>query len=322
MNYRQLGTTGIAVSEIGFGAWGLGGDYGGAVAYGPTDENVSRNALAAALESGINFFDTADLYGFGHSESLIGDFFQNCREKLVVATKGGFCDAETQSFTREHLRQAFEASLSRLRTDYIDLYQLHSPSMEQLRAQPEPIRLLKELQQEEKIRAWGISARSPDDARIAIEEFDSPVIQINFNLTDQRARENGLFELCLARQCGVIIRTPLCFGFLTGAYTGGDEFNSMDHRSRWPAEQVKRWSQATTDFQQLLNGNPADTPCQLALRYCLSFSAVSSVIPGMLTPTQVQENVMASDSGPLQGTEIEAARLIYSASQFFVHPVK
>jgi len=96
----------------------------------------------------------------------------------------------------------------------------------------------------------------------------------------------------------------------------------MDHRSRWSTEQVKRWSQATKDFHQLLNDNPADTPCQLALRYCLSFSAVSSVIPGMLTPAHVQENVIASDTGPLQDTEIEAARLIYSASQFFVHPVK
>lgn len=322
MNYRQLGKTGISISEIGFGTWGLGGTSGGSVSYGPTEDAESRSALRAALDKGINFFDTADLYGFGHSETLLGDYFHTFRDKVIIASKGGFSDAKSQDFSPEYLREALEGSLRRLRTDYVDLYQLHSPSLEELALQPGAVHLLNDLQQEGKIRAWGISARSPDEARVAIEKFNTPVVQVNFNLTDQRARENGLFELCQSRGCGVIVRTPLCFGFLTGTYSGAASFDPMDHRSRWPREQVHRWQQAADDFQCLLNTHSNETPCQLALRFCLSFPAVSSVIPGMLTPAQVHENAIASDLGPLPAAEIDATSSIYTTKSFFVRSAK
>src|SRR5437899_9108690 len=125
MNYRALGDTGLRVSEIGFGTWGLGGDTGGAISYGPTSDETSRAALRCALDEGINFFDTSDLYGFGHSEELLGEVFGDCRDQVVIASKGGFVDAVKQDFSPMHLRNALEKSLRRLRTDYVDLYQLH-----------------------------------------------------------------------------------------------------------------------------------------------------------------------------------------------------
>jgi aryl-alcohol dehydrogenase-like predicted oxidoreductase len=318
MKYRPLGNTGLRVSEIGFGTWGLGGDNGGAVAYGPANDETSRTALRAAGDLGINFFDTADLYGFGHSEELLGEVFSPGRESVVIATKGGFVDGAKQDFSSAHLRRALEASLTRLRSDHVDLYQLHSPAIATLRERPEIIELMAELHAAGKIRAWGFSARSPEEARQAIEEFDAPCVQINFNLTDQRAVTNGLFDLCQQRRVGVIVRTPLCFGFLTGKYDNDSSFAVTDHRSRWPAEQRQRWREANDVFQFLSAANPSDTPAQLALRFCLSFPAVSTVVPGMLTDMHVRENVAASDHGPLLDEQLQRVMQLGMTTEFFV----
>ncbi|MCX6896249.1 MAG: aldo/keto reductase [Verrucomicrobia bacterium] len=320
MNYRPLGNTGLRVSEIGFGTWGLGGDGGGAVAYGSTDDDTSRFALRSAFDLGINFYDTSDLYGFGHSEELLGEVFGSCRDKVIIASKVGFVAGGKQDFSAAHIRAALEQSLRRLRTDYLDLYQLHSPSLTDLREQAEIIPLLDELRAAGKIRAWGLSARSPEDARIAAEEFNPPCLQVNFNLTDQRALQNGLFDLCCQRQIGVIVRTPLCFGFLTGKYSGAQSFDPFDHRSRWSPEQLQRWSQANAAFQFLFAANPSDTPAQLALRFCLSFDAVATTIPGMLNNPHVLENAAASGRGALSAEQVRRAIVIGANTEFFVRP--
>ncbi len=318
MNYRALGGTGLRVSEIGFGTWGLGGDTGGSVSYGPTNDEVSRAALRRARDVGINFFDVSDVYGFGHSEKLLGEIFAPCRDQVVIASKGGFVDAKRQDFSQTHLRQALEQSLRRLRTDYLDLYQLHSPPVALLRDQSEIFDLLRDFVTSGKIRAWGISARSPEEALAAVKEFGAPCIQINFNLTDQRAIGSGLFELCRQRRVGVIVRTPLCFGFLAGRRSDTDRFGPADHRSRWPVEQIQRWLQARDVFRFLFSANPDDTPAQLALRFCLSFDAVSTVIPGMLTEAQVCENASASVGGALAADQLEQAVRVGASTEFFV----
>ena len=317
MKYRPLGDTGLRVSEIGFGTWGLGGDHGGAVAYGPANDETSRAALRCARDQGVNFFDTSDLYGFGHSEELLGEYFSPRRDAVVIASKGGFVDAVKQDFSVAHLRRALEASLRRLRSDYVDLYQLHSPALATLRELPEIIELMSALRAAGKIRAWGFSARSPEEARRAIEEFHAPCVQINFNLTDQRAVANGLFDLCQQRCVGVIVRTPLCFGFLTGKYAG-NSFATTDHRSRWPAEQLQRWQEANDAFQFLFAANPSDTPAQLALRFCLSFPAVSVAVPGMLTDAHVRENAAASDRGALPIELLRRALQVGQTTEFFI----
>jgi len=318
MNYRALGATGLRVSEIGFGTWGLGGDAGGSVSYGPTNDETSRAALRCARAEGINFFDTADLYGFGHAEKLLGEVFGKSRDEVVIASKGGFVDAVKQDFSVAHLREALEKSLRRLRSDCVDLYQLHSPAVATLREQPEILELMNEFRTSGKIRAWGFSARSPEEARVAVEEFNAPCLQVNFNLTDQRALSSGLFDLCRRRQVGVIVRTPLCFGFLTGKYSSARGFDAKDHRSRWSPEQLQRWESANRAFQFLFEANPDDSPAQLALRFCLSFDAVSTIIPGMLTDAHVRENAAASNRGLLSAEQIKQAVQVGATTEFFV----
>jgi aryl-alcohol dehydrogenase-like predicted oxidoreductase len=318
MRYRTLGSTGIRVSEIGFGTWGLGGTANGAVAYGPTDDAQSIRALQVALDAGINFFDTADFYGFGHSEQIVGTALRRVRERVVIASKAGMLDAAgAQDFSPRHLRRALEQSLGRLGTDYIDLYQLHSPPIELLRGDDRILAELQRFKEEGKIRAYGLSARSPEDAAVGVKEFGFPCVQANFSLVDQRALETELFDLCAGKNAGMIARTPLCFGFLTGRYSAASEFDQHDHRNRWSAEQRERWAGAMGLFVSAIARRPGQTPAQFALSFCLSFPAVSCVIPGMLTQDHVKENAGASDFAPLSARESADIVGVYRDNSFF-----
>jgi len=311
---RRLGRSGLTVSEIGFGAWGIGGNKDGAVAYGPTDEAQSLDALAAALDAGINFFDTADLYGFGESERLIGRAFAAHRDRVVIASKAGMLDAAgRQDFAPAHIARSLEGTLERLRTDHVDLYQLHGPSPEQLDG---ILDTMDTLRREGKARAIGISLRSPEEGERALALYPFDAVQVNFNLLDQRVLDTGLMDRCKEQGAGVIVRTPLCFGFLTGEYSATQDYDASDHRSRWNVEQRRVWSSA----YQLFSGvkGRADTPAQFALRFCLSFDAVSSVIPGMLTREQVRENAAAGDGPVLGPAEMGRIREIYRSQRFFV----
>jgi aryl-alcohol dehydrogenase-like predicted oxidoreductase len=319
MNYRALGDTGLRVSEIGFGTWGLGGDTGGAVAYGPADDAQSLRALHHALDSGITFYDTADLYGFGHSEELLGKTFAAHREKVVIATKAGLVSAKgDQDFSPAHLREALAGSLKRLQTDYVDVLMLHDPPIKLLDENPALVAFLETLQREGQIRAWGISARSPDDGLAAVTRFGCPVIEVNFNLTDQRARQNGLLDLCVRHNTGCIIRTPLCFGFLSGQYAEGADFDPADHRRRWLPEQRRRWVEASNAFDAAVLPRPGQTPAQIALRFCTSYTGVSTTIPGMLSIGHVDDNAGASALGPMTPGELRQIEHLYEQQSFFL----
>lgn len=319
MKYRKLGRTNLEVSEIGFGTWGLGGNVNGAIAYGPTDDQESKLALRHAYGLGVTFYDASDFYGYGHSERLLGEALKDVRHKVVIATKVGLLDASgAQDFSPKHIRQSIEASLKRLQTDYIDLYQLHNPTMEVLSQDETILSTLHSLKKEGKVRALGISLRAPDDGLVAITKFGFKAIQVNFNLVDQRALENGLFDLCEREDVGVIVRTPLCFGFLTGAYSAESKFASSDHRSRWSPRQIARWASAHRLFAAVLVEHEKQTHAQIALRFCLSYRSVSTVIPGMLTKTEVEENVVASQLGPFTETELSKIEQIYQDNTFFV----
>ena len=179
MQYRKLGNTGIEVSEIGFGTWGLGGD-----SYGSVNDNVAKQTLKKAFELGVTCYDTSDLYGNGHSEVLLGDVFKNCRERVIIATKGGMLPHSgfymPQDFSCKHLQKALEDSLKRIRTDYVDIYQLHSPTLADLE-NSDLIPFLHEQVRVGKIRTFGVSVRSPADGVVAIEKYGFPVIEVNFN---------------------------------------------------------------------------------------------------------------------------------------------
>lgn len=317
MRYRQLGSTGIEVSEIGFGAWGIGGNNNGAVAYGPVDAAEARLALLAAVDAGVTLFDTADFYGFGHSESVLGETLKPHRSRVVLATKCGMLDAAgNQDFSPQHMHRALESSLQRLQTDYVDLYQLHSPPIDLVTRGGEILATLETMKQAGKIRAYGISVRSPEDGLVAVRDLGFDCLQTNFNLVDQRALDSGLLRLCETSGASIIARTPLVFGFLTGQYTATDNFAPDDHRRRWTPEQRTQWAAAPKLFEPLI-ADESQTPSQFALRFCLSFPAVSATIPGMLIRQHVAENTAASDLGPLPAATREQVVAIYRQNTFF-----
>jgi aryl-alcohol dehydrogenase-like predicted oxidoreductase len=319
MKYRALGGTGLRVSEIGFGAWGIGGAGGGAVAYGPTDDDESRRAIARAVSLGITLFDTAGLYGYGHSERLLGEVLREVRPRVVLASKAGLLDQHGgHDFTPAAIRRALTDSLRRLRTDYLDVYQLHDPPLARLRAEPSIVGTMRALKAEGHIRAWGISAASPEDGVAAVREFGVDTLQVNFNMADQRARECGLFDLCEAQGVGLIGRTPLCFGFLTGRYAPDASYDAHDHRSRWSLEQRRAWSSAPHVLTAAERRDSGETAAQQALRYCLSYPALSTVIPGMLAVAHVDENAAATDRGPLSDADRVRIESAYVGRTFFL----
>ena len=314
MKYRILGKTGMSVSEIGFGTWGLGGD-----AYGPVDDKEASDALQLAFDKGVNFFDTSDLYGAGKSEEILGKTFKKIRDQVIIATKGGMLPhiglSMPQDFTEQHLRQALENSLKRLQTDYIDIYQLHNPTLDIIE-NSNAIQTLEKLKAEGKIIEIGISVRSPDDAVIALEKFNFSVIQVNFNMIDQRALDNGLFNLAKENNTGIIIRTPLVFGYLSSKLNGKEKFENNDHRSNWPKEQLKIWAEAPNLFKQY-GLYDSRSPVQLAIMFCLSFDGVTTVIPGMMNVEHVKENVVSITNKSLSKDEQYIISNIYKSNNFF-----
>jgi aryl-alcohol dehydrogenase-like predicted oxidoreductase len=314
MRYRPLGRTGLTVSEIGFGTWGLGGD-----SYGPVDDAQSRAALLTAFDRGVTFYDTSDLYGGGHSESILGSTFRDRRDKVVIATKVGTLPHTgfymPQDFSAENIRRSIDASLARLGTDYVDVYQLHSPQID-LPNWDEIVGTLVALRDAGKIRAFGMSARSPKDALVAVQQHAFGVVQVNFNLIDHRAIDDGLLDECRRRGVGVIARTPLCFGYLSGTLTGDEEFVGRDHRANWPREQLRRWAQSPRLFAPLVDGRGRSI-AQLALQFCIAPDAVSTVIPGMLTVAQVDENISVEALPSLDVADFAEIRRVYASHLFY-----
>ena len=317
MKYRALGRTGLSVSEIGFGAWGIGGRTVGTTSYGDTDDATSLAALRRALECGITFFDTSAAYGDGHSEELIGQAFAGQRSRVVIATKAGYESwNRPPDFSADAIAASIGRSLARLRTDYIDLLQLHNPPAEALgdRRLPEA---LARLQAEGKIRAWGVSAKSPADALEALVTFGAPVVQANFNMMDVRVLDSGLLAEVERRGAGFIGRTPLCFGFLSGTIDRATVFPPGDHRLGWSRAQLDNWIDGASDLLKAVNASPGRQATQAALRFSLA-QPVSTVIPGILTAAEAEENAAASEAGPLPAEAVAAVLDINRRRQFFV----
>src|SRR5437773_964848 len=209
MRYRPLGKTGLVVSEIGFGAWGIGGRTANQTSYGDTDDRTSLAALGRALERGITFFDTSAAYGDGHSEELIGRAVKGVRSRVVITTKAGYDSWDRPAdFSPQAIVASTERSLLRLGTDYLDLLQLHNPPFEMLTAL-DVREALSGLVTTGKIRAWGISSKGPNEAMEALRACDAAVIQANFNMMDVRALTSGLLAEVSRVGAGFIARTPL-----------------------------------------------------------------------------------------------------------------
>ena len=316
MKYRRLGRTDIAISEIGFGGWGIGGATPGASSYGDTDDQMSLRALDEAFGQGITFYDTAIVYG--HSEELIAKAFAGRRDKVIIASKVGVTDYEQEpDYSKQAIRASVESSLKRMDTDYLDVIQLHNPDPAAA-VLDETFEVLDELKQEGKIRAVGVSIAGPADGSAIFERFQVDAVQFNLNLMDQRAVSSGLIEQTAKAGASLIARTPLCFGFLTGAIDVDMTFAENDHRSRWSREQIHAWVEGCRQFATSIGEKTGNTPAQVALRYCLSFDAVGCAIPGILTPEEATENAAASDAGPLSQDEMSEIAEIYTTTEFMV----
>ena len=295
MQYRKFGQTDLTVSEIGFGAWAIGGGAmigDTAIGWGDADEDTSIKAIYAALDAGINFFDTADIYGLGHSESLLGKTIGKNKE-IVIATKVGNVSRNNQftvDYTKEYILQACEASLRRLNRETIDYYQLHTARLTHLE-EGACTDAMEQLQKEGKIRYWGLSLNTfePEkDANFLIDRHMGAGFQLVLNVINQIALP--VVHKACAEGYGIIARMPLQFGLLTGKFDDGASFSPNDHRrNRLTQEIIEASLKATAPVWELCQEYQC-TKTQLALSYILSYEEVSTVIPGIRTPEHVSLN--------------------------------
>lgn len=303
LRYRRLGKTDMRVSEIGMGLWAAGGDV-----WGPTDDTQVLDAIDYALDAGINFFDTSDIYGSGHSEMLLGKAMRGRRERFIVATKigwQGFDDVRRQSAytTVEKLIAGVESNLRRLATEYIDVIQSHidfrDPTMEIF------LEGFQRLQRDGKVRAYGVSTSDFEYLQAFAADGHCATLQVDYSILNRTA-ENDILPYCQAHDIGVIVRGALAMGILTGKFTPETRFGEGDFRARWhenPEEHRTFLSdlQKVEALRQLAEGC---TLAQLALQFPLAHTAVSTVIPGIKTRAQMEDNLRAGLLPPLTAEEL------------------
>jgi aryl-alcohol dehydrogenase-like predicted oxidoreductase len=315
MEYRELGRTGWKVSAISFGAWAIGGTWGA------VDDRASLAALHRAVDLGVNFFDTADVYGDGRSERLIAQLKRERHEDIHIATKAGRrLDPHVASgYNRQNLTAFIERSLKNLATDTLDLVQLHCPPTE-VYYQPEVFGILDDLVKQGKIRYYGVSVEKVEEALKAIEYPGVQTVQIIFNIFRQRPAEL-FFPEAKRRKVGILARVPLASGLLTGKMTRESTFSADDHRqfNRHGEAFDRGETFAGVDFETGLQAveelrplvPPGATMAQLALRWILMNDAVSCAIPGAKRPSQAEDNIHAADLPPLSDATMKKISEIY-----------
>jgi aryl-alcohol dehydrogenase-like predicted oxidoreductase len=311
---RRLGKTGRQVSEIGFGSWAIGGSWG------ETDDAQSLAALHAAVDTGVTFFDTADVYGDGRSERLLSRLLRERDEPLVVATKFGRRAPQVlESYTEANLRAWLERSRENLGVDTVDLVQLHCPPWEAYYT-PAVFEACERLVEDGLAAAYGVSVEKVEEALKAIEYPSVATVQIIFNVFRQRPAEL-FFEQARKRDVGVIVRVPLASGLLTGKFGRDSSFPPDDHRAfnRHGEEFDVGETFAGVDYEPGLEVVEELRPlvpegatlAQLALRWILGFDAVSTIIPGAKTPEQARANAAASELPPLPERAMQRISELY-----------
>jgi len=315
MKYRALGRTGWKVSEISFGAWAIGGSWGN------VDDKESLAALHAALDGCVNFFDTADVYGDGHSERLLAKLKRERKERFYIATKAGrrLPKQTPEGYTRKNLTSWIERSLKNLETDAIDLLQLHCPHTEVF-YMPEVFGILDDLVKAGKLRHYGVSVEKVEEALKAIEFPNVQSVQIIFNIFRQRPADL-FFAQTQKRKVGILARVPLETGLLSCKITSNSQFAKDDHRNfNRHGEAFDRGETFSgVDFEtglraveELKSLTPKNVSlAQMALRWILEFPAVTCAIPGAKRPAQVAENIAASDLKSLSPATMKKIAALY-----------
>jgi len=299
MRYRPLGNTGLQVSEVSFGTWAIGGSWGA------KDDAESLRGLAAAMDAGVNFFDTADVYGSGHSEELLARATKGKEDRICVATK--FCRAgdihDPATYSEQTVRAYCEGSLRRLQRETIDLYQIHCPPLAILQ-QGEVFGVLDKLRAEGKIRHYGVSVETVEEGLFCLEQPNVRALQVIFNLFRQLPLER-LLPTARQKGVGILARLPLASGLLTGKFGEGTTFAADDHRRF--NENGEQFNVGETfaglgfakglelsrqlDWIAEGRGNMA----RAAMRWILDAPEVTCVIPGFKSAQQVQDNLQAID---------------------------
>ena len=315
MKYRKFGRTGWKISEISFGAWAIGGTWG------TVNDNESIAALHKALESGVNFFDTADVYGDGRSEKLLAKLRKESPEKFYIVTKAGrrLEPHTADGYNRENLNSFVDRSLKNLNTDAIDLLQLHCPPT-QVYYMPEVFEILEDMVKAGKIRYYGVSVEKVEEAIKAIEFLNVQSIQIIFNMFRQRPSEL-FFEQAKKYKVGILARVPLSSGMLTGKLKNNSTFEADDHRNfnrhgeafdrgeTFSGVDYNTGLKAVEELKKICPEGMSLT--QFALRWILMFDAITCAIPGAKRPAQAAENIDAADLPPLSEKTIEEVKNIY-----------
>ncbi len=296
MKNRQLGKNGFTISEVGLGCWQFGGDFG------PMDENTAMDIMEQAVTSGVNFFDTANVYGDGLSESLIGRFMQQSSTPLTVASKFGRGDVYPNNYTPDTLRKSVEASLEKLQMNSVDLLQLHCIPTEVLQ-QGDIFDWLRQLQQEGLIKAFGASVETVEEALICLKQEGILSIQVIFNIFRQKLIPE-LLPQAKEKGVGIIVRLPLASGLLSGKYTQASTFAETDHRNfnrdgkffnvgeTFAGIPFATGVEIVEKIKPLV---PADmSMAQMAMRWILDHDAISVIIPGASSTKQAKENAAIS----------------------------
>jgi aryl-alcohol dehydrogenase-like predicted oxidoreductase len=324
MKYRTFGRLGWQVSEIGFGAWAIGG-----AAWGKQDDNDSIRALHKALDLGCNFIDTAQGYGEGRSERIIGQVLRDRKgERVYVATKippqfpGAWpptpYDKADDRYSRKHLREGIESRLKNLQTDCIDLLQLHTWTRAWNRA-PAPLAVLRELQKEGKLRGIGIS--TPEQDQNALVELMRggwlDAVQVIYNIFEQEPAAEFLPAAC-EHQVGVIVRVAFDEGSLTGKFTEQTKFPEGEFRNNYFAgDRLARTVRRVEKIKEAIGSAEPDT-ATAALKFALKPAAVSTVIPGMRNERQAEMNCRVSDQSEMtDGLEIKLREHAWRRSDWY-----
>lgn len=315
MEYRELGRTGYKVSTISFGAWAIGG------AWGSVEDKDSLAALHRSLDLGVNFFDTADVYGDGRSERLLAQLRKERKEKFYIATKAGrrLPKQEARGYGRENLTSFIDRSLKNLATDAIDLLQLHCPPTD-VYYMPEVFGMLDDFVKAGKLRYYGVSVEKVEEALKAIEFPGVQSVQIIFNIFRQRSVDL-FFAEAQRKRVGILARLPLSSGMLSGKLTRSSTFEATDHRAF--NRQGEAFDRGETfsgvDYEKGLEAVEMLRPlvpegatlAQFALRWILMFPAVTCAIPGAKRASQAQENAIAADLPPISDQTMDKIREIY-----------
>jgi aryl-alcohol dehydrogenase-like predicted oxidoreductase len=315
MQYRELGRTGWNVSTISFGAWAVGG------AWGSVEDKESLAALHRAVDLGVNFIDTADVYGDGRSERLVAQLRRERREEIHIATKAGrrLQPHTTEGYNRENLTAFVDRSLKNLDTQTIDLLQLHCPPNE-VYYRPEVFEVLEDMVRAGKLRYYGVSVKSPEEGIKAMDYPSMKSVQIIFNMFRHRPAE-VFFAEAKRRRVGILARVPLASGLLTGKLSRDSKFEESDHRQfnrhgesfdvgeTFSGVDYEAGLQAVEDLRKICP--PGWTMTQFALRWILMHDAVTCAIPGAKRPQQVDDNCAASELPAISAETMQAVRRIY-----------